>query len=145
MRGGALGFGGPDATTAEPGVKVDPLLLVAASRVADGELVGEPVQEGERWAVIWRRQSMKPVQRTLEQESTSIRQALAHERAEGKIKSTLVELRKRSVRDVNVDLLDQLDIKPDGDLKAKSRPGVLPTTRRPAASPRPQPSGPVLR
>jgi peptidyl-prolyl cis-trans isomerase C len=145
MRGGSLGFVGPDGTTAEPGVRVDPILLVAASRVADGELVAEPVQEGPRWAVVWRRQSTKPVQRALGEESTSIRQLLTHERAAEKIKSTLVGLRKSSLRDVNADLVDQIEIKPEGDLKPKSRPGVLPTSRRPAGPPKPQSSAPVLR
>jgi hypothetical protein len=57
-RGGDLGFVAADGTTDVPGVSADPALFVAARAVADGAFVPEPVAEGARFAVVWRRGSL---------------------------------------------------------------------------------------
>lgn len=141
MRGGNLGFVTPDGATAEPGLKVDPRLVEAASRVKDAEIVSEPVPEGERFAVVWRRQSMKAVNRTLEQEAPSIRQVIAHNKAEVRVKELLEQLRKQQLREHNPEYVDLIDISSTGDLQPVKRPGTLPSSRRPnVASPAPRPS-----
>lgn len=146
MRGGNLGFVAPDGTTAEAGVKVDPALVIAAMEVKDAELVPRPVKEGGRWAVVWRRQSMKAVARSLEQEGPSIRQVLAHMKTEERIKSVLDNLRKDVVTELQPEVVDQLEITSSGEIQSARRPGSLPASRRPgAASPGPVPGPGGLR
>jgi peptidyl-prolyl cis-trans isomerase C len=57
MRGGNLGLVAADGQTQMPELRVAPALFEAADRVRDGELVPEPVREGEAFAVVWRRAS----------------------------------------------------------------------------------------
>jgi peptidyl-prolyl cis-trans isomerase C len=146
MRGGNLGFIAPDGATSEPGVKVDTRLVQAASAVKDAELVPEPVQEGERWAVVWRRQSMKEVQRSLEQEAPAIRQVLSHTKAEERVKQLLEALRREHLSEHTPDLVELLDVTSTGELQPVRRPGTLPSSRRAgAAPPSPVPRGHELR
>lgn len=55
MRAGNLGLVSSDGQTAVPELRVSPALFAAADRVRDGELVPEPVPEGDAFAVVWRR------------------------------------------------------------------------------------------
>ncbi|WP_437679472.1 peptidyl-prolyl cis-trans isomerase [Sorangium sp. So ce131] len=135
MRGGDLGFVAPDGATSEPGLKVSPALLEAAARVKDAELVPEPVPEGDRFAVVWRRQSRRPVSRTLEQEAPSIRQILAHGKAEARVKQLLERLRAQDLSGYAPELVDLVDVTSTGDLQPLRRPGSLPSSRRPGAPP----------
>jgi peptidyl-prolyl cis-trans isomerase C len=141
LRGGNLGFVEPSGATGEQGVSVDPALFEAGSKVKDSELVPEPVKDGERWSVVWRRQSMKPVDRPLDMEASSIRQVLAHEKSEARIKSTLAVLRKQYVTDVRPELVDLIEISATGELSPMKRPGVLPTSRAAGPMPNPGPGG----
>lgn len=133
LRGGNLGFVLPDGATSDPEIKVDPRLVQAAEKVNDGELVPEPVAEGERWAVVWRRQSMKAVTRTLEQEAPAIRQVLAHQKAEARVKQLLEQLRKEHLKDYNPESVALLEVSGAGDLQPTRRPGALPSSRKPSA------------
>src|SRR5262249_23526648 len=69
MRGGNLGFVGPDGSTPEPGLKVSPAVLSAVGRLKDAEISPDPVQDGDRWVIVWRKQTMKSVERPLELEA----------------------------------------------------------------------------
>jgi peptidyl-prolyl cis-trans isomerase C len=135
MRSGNLGMVLPDGTTAEPAVKVDPRVMQAVARVKDAELVPEPVPEGDRFAVVWRRQSMKAVNRTLEQEAPSIRQVLARSRTEARVKALLERGRAQALSSYTPELVDLIDITSAGDLQPVRRPGTLPSSRRPGAPP----------
>jgi peptidyl-prolyl cis-trans isomerase C len=135
MRGGNLGFVAPDGTTSDPSIKVPVEIMNAALAVRDGDLVPEPVPEGTRFAVVWRRQSMKPVERTLEQEAMAIRQILAHEKVDGAVKSLIKGLRETNLAGNHPELVDQVEITSSGDLQPVRRPGTLPTSRRPSAGP----------
>jgi peptidyl-prolyl cis-trans isomerase C len=143
MRGGNLGFVAPDGTTAEPGLKVDQAVLGAAGGVEDGKIVAEPVAEGDKFALIWRRQSMKAVDRPIEVESASIKQVLTHEKTEKRMTDLIERLRKDHMTDFNLDLVDLVDVAPTGDLQAVRRPGAL-SPKKPSAPPAPVP-GPGLR
>lgn len=134
MRGGNLGFVAPDGTTAESAVRVAPEVVGAVARVRDGEIVPEPVREGDRYAVIWRRQSMKSVARTVEQEDLSIRQILAHTKVEAALKGLTEKLRQEQLTEFNVELVDQIDITSSGELQPVKRPGTLPASRRAGAA-----------
>lgn len=137
MREGNLGFVEPDGRTETPRVRVEPSLYEAAARVKDGEFVPEPVPEGPRWAVVWRRGSMPAVERSVEQEARSIRQIIARERSQGALDALLARLTKERVRDRNDALLDYVSVTSFGDLATRARPGQVPR-RRGAGKPVPE-------
>lgn len=137
MRGGNLGYVGPDGKTTDAAIVADKVLLDAAKKLKDAELGREPVQEGDRWAVLWKRQTMKPVERALDQEAPGIRQTLARQRTEQKLDAILGEARKETVHDLNLELVDDITVSAQGDLSPAKRPGVLPARRAPAGPPQP--------
>lgn len=137
MRGGNLGYVSPDGKTTDAAIVADKALLDAAKKLKDAELGREPVQEGDRWAVLWKRQTMKSVERALDQEAPGIRQTLARQRTEQKLEAILGGARKESVRDLNLELVDDIAVSAQGDLAPAKRPGVLPARRVPAGSPQP--------
>src|SRR5690606_14494267 len=57
QRAGDLGFVWPDGSTDIPQVSAEPSLYQAALPLRDGEFAKEPVLEGARYAVLWRRGS----------------------------------------------------------------------------------------
>jgi peptidyl-prolyl cis-trans isomerase C len=141
LRGGDLGFVRADGTTDVPRVRVDPALYSAAEKVKDGEVVAEPVREGNQWAAVWRRGSLPEIKRTIEQEQRSITQILTRKKLDDRRTALIDQLRKQHVRDVNDSLLDALEIKTFGDLGTPGRPGVVPrhgTPLPPAPSAGPQ-------
>lgn len=145
MRGGNLGFVAPDGSTSDANIKVDVALLKAAEAVKDAELVPEPVAEGSQWAVVWRRQTSKAVERPLELEAPSIKQILTHEREQKRVREVVEELRKKELSDTHPELLDLLEVSGVGDVSPIRRPGTLPTSRHtvPAAPvPKETPAGP---
>jgi peptidyl-prolyl cis-trans isomerase C len=139
MHGGNLGFVEPDGKTPEPGLKVSPAVMAAVMKLKDSELSSEPVKDGDRWVVVWRKQTMKSVERTLETEAGSIRQMLLHARTDAKIKEMVASLRKQSLTDHNPDLIDLFDVTAQGELTSIRRPGALPAGRRIVANPVPMP------
>lgn len=137
MRGGDLGFLLPDGTSQHQGVKADVAIVNAAARVKDGEIVAEPIPEGEGFAVVWRRGSLPAVHRPVEREIESISQVLWRQKLEEARRELVSKLRGEKVRDVNPALIDLLEVDPQADLGLVKRPGVAP---RPAeGSPTPAP------
>jgi peptidyl-prolyl cis-trans isomerase C len=145
LRGGNLGFVAPDGSTAEVGFKIDKVVLQAVEKVKDAELVPEPVKEGERWSVLWRRQTMKAIDRDLVAETPSIRQVLTHEKAEKRTTELIEHLRAEHLKDYGPELTDLLEVGANGDLQPSRRPGTMPPPRTkpvPAApSPLTRPGG----
>jgi peptidyl-prolyl cis-trans isomerase C len=131
MRGGNLGYVEPDGKTTDPAIVVDRAVVELAKVLKDAELSPEPVKEGDKWAVVWRRQTMKPVERSLVQEAPGIRQTLARQRTEEKLKALLDSVRKERLHEVTPDFVDEITVSAQGDLQPLRRPGVLPS-RRPA-------------
>lgn len=125
-------------------VRVDPALFAAADKVKDGQLVPEPVAEGKQWAVVWRRGSMPAVQRSLEDESSSIRHVLWRKRMEAATSGLLAKLEKEHVSERNDKLLQYVDVSDVGDVGTRQRPGLLPR-RHPRGSPVPKASEHGLR
>jgi peptidyl-prolyl cis-trans isomerase C len=105
LRGGNLGFIGPDGTSNEAGLKVDPSLVKASAGVKDGDLVPQPVAEGTGFAVIWRRTTVPATKRSLEEATAQIRTTLYRERTEAGEKKLIDELRAKNVRDVDIEPL----------------------------------------
>jgi len=123
LRGGNLGFVGPDGASNEAGVKVDPALVKAAQTVKDGELVPQPVAEGNAFAVVWRRGTVPANRRSVDESSAQIRSALFRERTEASEKKLIDELRKRDVKDLNQGLLGLIELRPfDAGLGAPRSP-----------------------
>jgi peptidyl-prolyl cis-trans isomerase C len=75
------------------------------------------------------------VSRSIEQEAPSIRQILAHGKAEAQVKQLLERLRAQDVSGHAPELVDLIDITSTGDLQPKRRPGTLASGRRPGAPP----------
>jgi peptidyl-prolyl cis-trans isomerase C len=132
MRGGNLGIVEPTGATSDPNLKVDPALVTAAEKVKDGELVPEPVADESKWAVLWRRQSMRAVDRPLDMEATQIRLVLMRQRTDKRITEAIAELRKKNVGETNADLLELLAVSGMGEVSPVKRPGTLPSSRRPS-------------
>lgn len=130
LRNGDLGFVHPDGDTDTPTLRVDAALFAAADQLKDGELASEPIKEGAHWAVIWRRGSMKAINRTLEQEQASIRQVLERQRAEHARDELLAELRAKYVSALNEVALDSVHFDSDG---LPARDATLPSGHAAAA------------
>ncbi len=136
MRSGNLGFVQPDGKTSVPRVQVDKALYAAAAEVEDGELVPNPVPEGKRFAVVWRRGSMDAVQRGVAAERDNIRQILERQRSFAGTEKLLEKLNNQHVKDVKWELLEFVDVSKIGRVTTRSREGVLP--RRKPGNPAPR-------
>jgi peptidyl-prolyl cis-trans isomerase C len=132
LRGGNLGFVAEDGTTGQAENRVDPAIYEAAIKVTDGTVVPQPVKEGDRWAVVWKRQSMSPVSRSLEIEAPTIRAQLADERMRSAVQALLDKIRPELVKELNIELCDMVTVTANGELERAKRPGALPRTKRPA-------------
>jgi peptidyl-prolyl cis-trans isomerase C len=139
MRGGSYGYVFPDGTTSDPALRVGAEILKALAAARDGELLPEPVKDGEHWAVVWRQKSMPAVDRPVELEIGSIRQILLHERTEAKIHEALAAQRKAALGEHNPELTELVDVTGTGDITPVRRPGTMPSGKRPSASPVPAP------
>jgi len=123
LRAGNLGFIAPDGTSNEPGLKVDPSIVRAAQGVRDGELVPQPVAEGEYFSVVWRRGTIAPSKRTVDQASAQIRDTLWKARVKDETDRLVASLRAAKLRDFNPAPLDTLGATPFGDGGAGARDG----------------------
>jgi peptidyl-prolyl cis-trans isomerase C len=110
LRGGDLGFVTEDGTSDEPGLKVDPAVVRAARSVADGELVPQPVAEGDLFAVVWRRGTIAARKHTADDVAPEIRDAVAKARVKEETDRLLAALHASRVRDENASLLDGLEL-----------------------------------
>jgi len=135
LRGGSLGFVAADGSSSEPSVRVDPALFAAASRVKDGEMVSEPVKEGDFFAAVWRRGSVPAVHRTIEEEANAIRQILVRKKLEDGTRALLKELRSAHHVEAQPQLIDLIEVDSIGTIVPRKRPGVVP--QRPAMPPAP--------
>lgn len=115
QRNGDLGFVRPDGSTDVPRVQVDPVVFQTADKVTDGTLVAQPLKEGERWSVIWRRGSIAALKRTLEDEEKSIRSLLERRRIDKARKDLIATLQKTQVKESHPDLLSHIDMRAYGE------------------------------
>lgn len=112
LRGGNLGFLGPDGKSNEAGLKVDAALVKGAASVKDGELVPQPIPEGDAFAVVWRRGTVPATHRSLEDAAAQIRSALYRERTEAAEKKLIDDLRAKHVKEIHEDLLGIIELAP---------------------------------
>jgi peptidyl-prolyl cis-trans isomerase C len=109
MRGGDLGFAAADGTTEVPELRVDPALPAAAQQLKDGEISGNPVPEGHRFAVLWRRGHVAAVRSTPDAEAAHIPSHLREQRAAAALDELVARLRATYVREVNPKVLDTVE------------------------------------
>lgn len=135
-RGGNLGFLQTDGQSNEVAVKAEPVVVTAAKKVKDGELVLEPVKESKGFGVVWRRGTIPAITRSFEFEVKQIKQMLARQKSEGAVKSLLEKLRKENLSEVNDGLLGLVEITSNADVvPVQRKPGT-----RPKAPGKPQPT-----
>jgi peptidyl-prolyl cis-trans isomerase C len=138
MRGGNLGFLGPDGASNEAGLRVEPVVVKAAATVHDGDFVPVPIPEGEYFAVVWRRGTVGASHRTVEQVAAQIRDTLWKQRTEAAEKKLIDDLRARDLHEVNEALLNGIEITAtDGAIAPRRRPGQV--APLPGSGPRSQP------
>lgn len=125
QRNGDLGFVRADGTTDVPRVVVDKAVYAAVDKVTDGTIVGTPLQEGDRWSVLWRRGSVEATKRTLEDETASIRQILERRRADTAKQEVLAALRKEKLTEIHPELLTHIDAQAFGPPKRDPKGGAL--------------------
>jgi peptidyl-prolyl cis-trans isomerase C len=109
QRGGELGFVRGDGTTDVPRVQVDPAVFAAADKVTDGSIVSQPLKEGDRFSVIWRRGSVEATKRSLEDETPSIRQILERRRVDKARQDLMADLKQKNVTEQHPELLANID------------------------------------
>ena len=100
MRAGTLGYVASDGQTHLPQVRVSPALFAAADQVRDGELVPEPVREGDRFAVVWRRASRPAQTQSLEEVSGAVRAQLEEQKLVEETRKLIERLRTSELRDL---------------------------------------------
>ena len=126
MRGGNMGFITPDGKSNEAGVVVDPAVAKAAFAVKDGELVQQPVPEGDMFAVIWRKGTVAASHRPFEEVISQIRETIYKDRVETARKKLIDDLRAKNVSEVNEPLLRTIDVsRADGAITPRKRPGQV--------------------
>lgn len=125
QRNGDLGFVRADGTTDVPRVVVDKAVYAAVDKVADGTIVAAPLQEGDRWSVLWRRGSVEATKRTLDEESASIRQILERRRSDTARQELLANLRKEKLTEIHPELLSNIDASAFGPPKRDQKGGPL--------------------
>lgn len=130
LRQGDLGFVHPDGATDAPRVRVDPVLFRAAQAVKDGEFVPQPVNEGGKFAVVWRRGSLPAKSRTVEQERESIQNLLERRRVDEARAALLQKLRGEFVKEEHLEPLEQIPEGMFGNKPTRPRPSLVP--RKPA-------------
>ena len=108
FRDGDLGFVRADGSTDTPQLRVDPALFAAVDKLIDGQISPEPLKVQAGIAVVWRRGSLPPITRTVAQEGTAITTLLTRERLELARRNLLVELRKKSLKAFDTQLLEAL-------------------------------------
>jgi peptidyl-prolyl cis-trans isomerase C len=108
QRQGDLGFVRQDGSTDVPRVLVNPELYKAAATVKDGEVVGKPVAEGDKFAVVWRRGSLAATKRPLEAEAGAIEKHLERQRTDKAIDALRDKLRAERLGGEHPELLEAL-------------------------------------
>ncbi len=115
LRSGNLGFLNAEGESTEPGLRVDAAVVRAAQSVHDGDVVRAPVAEGDFFSVVWRRGTLAPQKRSVEEVAPQIREILWRQRVKDETDKLVANLRAAKVRDLHEELLDSLELPADVD------------------------------
>lgn len=121
LRAGNLGFVTADGSSNEPGLRVDPAVVRAAQSVPDGTLVPDPVAEGPYFSVVWRRGTIAPIHRAVDDVAAQIRDALWKARVKEETDKLVGRLRADKLRALDPSVLGAIDIPAD---TSAFRPGA---------------------
>lgn len=100
-RGGDLGFVWPDGSTDIPQVSAEKSLYQAALELKDGQIARQPLPEGDRFAVLWRRGSLAAQE--LNDESRQLaRQRLREAELEKQLATLLKQEAKKVIERKNI-------------------------------------------
>jgi peptidyl-prolyl cis-trans isomerase C len=121
LRAGNLGFLVADGSSNEPGLRIDPAVVSAALSVRDGALVPEPVAEGQYFSVVWRRGTIAPTKRAVEDVAAQIRDTLWKNRVKEETDKLVASLRAERLRDLNAALLGTIDLPADSRVESTRR------------------------
>ncbi len=108
FRDGDLGFVRPDGSTETPQLRVDPALFAVVDKLTDGQIAPKPLKVQAGIAVVWRRGSLPPIARSVVQEGPAITTLLTRERLEAARRNLLVDLRGKSLKAFDTQLLETL-------------------------------------
>lgn len=111
LRNGNVGFLSPDGTSNEAGLKIDPAVVKAASAVKDGELVKDPVKEGDLFAVVWRRGTRPASKKNLQSVEPQVRDSIVREAGEKEVEKVLADLKAKHVKDIDLLVLNLVDVR----------------------------------
>jgi peptidyl-prolyl cis-trans isomerase C len=134
----------PNGTSDVALVKGDPALVSAASRVADGQLVSEPVAEGTRFAAVWRRGSLAAVKTTRADADAAIRELLQRDTLEKAARELVASLRAHAHVEVDRERLNTVvwDLPDFSVVRRTPAPGPSSSSEvHPDPVPRPGPGG----
>lgn len=109
-RGGDLGFVHADGHTDVPQLRVDPALFEAARSLEDGQLVPVPIAEGDHFAVLWRRGSLRPLQVPRSRARPTIVRAIQERKLTEKLDRLTRDLAKDRVRERKDELLELVHV-----------------------------------
>jgi peptidyl-prolyl cis-trans isomerase C len=135
MRGGSLGYVAADGQTHMPELRVAPALPLAAARVKDGELVPEPVPEGSRFAVVWRRGTQPARATPLASVTDQIRARLAEARFGTELAALLARLRQSALSAYHPEPVLDFEPRPAADPAGRSADQPAVTVRAVRARP----------
>ncbi len=105
-RDGSLGFVRADGSTDVPQVRVNRAVYEAAQSVKDGQIVPNPVREGEAFALVWRRGTRPEQKLSLESQRRAITTVITRHKVQQARETLVAELRTRYLKDTSPDLLD---------------------------------------
>lgn len=109
MRRGSLGFVRKGGHTDVHQVRVNPAIFDAVSPLKDGELLGEPFEDGEHYSVLWRRGSRPERSTPLDQARRRIRSFLEREQLAKQLQTLLDGLKRQRVSLYAPDTLELIE------------------------------------
>jgi peptidyl-prolyl cis-trans isomerase C len=145
MKKGNLGFVAADGTTQDRQVRVNPALYAAAEKLGEGQFATEAVRDGDVWVIVSRRGTMRTPERSLDMESMTIRNMLAKQGLDERIRAAIEALRKQYVTELHPERLGDVTIEVGGAVGPARRPGALPRLHKAERSGAPEPRDGVLR
>jgi hypothetical protein len=106
MRAGELGFVSAEGKSDIVELQVNPVLFAAAARLKDGEIAKQPINEGNQFAILWRRGHVAAEPATLAANEAAIVEHLRQARAHAALDALVSELKTKYVRDQRPEALE---------------------------------------
>jgi peptidyl-prolyl cis-trans isomerase C len=115
MRAGELGFVSADGKSDIVELQVNPALFAVAARLKDGEMTKQPINEGNKFAILWRRGHIAAEPATLAAHETAIFEHLRQARDQAALGALVSELKTKFVRDQRPEALEGVTFSADSN------------------------------